>query len=156
MTQPDFRAELQLLVNASNQVGEDLSVWWDAVDRAQAALTTPLGPPKNCWLDDEDDLCPSPCVFDDPSEVISNCIFAETVKCKTDCKYYRAATPPPEPTTSQITFNDSSTEEVIRLNKEGFHYKGQFIADAGEAHRLMLLFLKQNTKDEDDDRWPHL
>ena len=109
MTQPDFRAELQLLVNASNQVGEDLSVWWDAVDRACAALATPLGPPKNCWLDDEDDLCPSPCVFDDPSEVISNCIFAETVKCKTDCKYYRAATPPPEPPA------DGDKEESERL-----------------------------------------
>jgi len=58
------------------------------------------------------------------------------------------ATPPPEPTTSQITFNDSSTEEVIRLDKEGFHYKGQFIADAGEAHRLMLAFLKQHAKVE--------
>jgi len=57
-------------------------------------------------------------------------------------------TPPPEPTTSQITFNDSSTEEVIRLDKEGFHYKGQFIADAGEAHRLMLAFLKQHAKVE--------
>jgi hypothetical protein len=101
MTQPDFRAELQLLVNASNQVGEDLSVWWDAVDRACAALATPLGPPKNCWLDDEDDLCPSPCVFDDPSEVISNCIFAETVKCKTDCKYYRVVAPSPEPPTDE-------------------------------------------------------
>jgi len=66
------------------------------------------------------------------------------------------ATPPPEPTTSQITFNDSPAEEVIRLDKEGFHCKGQFIADAGEAHRLMLVFLKQNTKDQDDDRWPHL
>jgi hypothetical protein len=44
MTQPDFRAELQLLVNASNQAGEDLSVWWDAVDRAEAALATP--PPE--------------------------------------------------------------------------------------------------------------
>jgi hypothetical protein len=63
-------------------------------------------------------------------------------------------TPPFEPPISQITFN--GPEEVIRLDKEGFHYKGQFIADAGEAHRLMLLFLKQNTKDEDDDRWPHL
>ena len=58
------------------------------------------------------------------------------------------ATPPPEPTTSQITFNDSSTEEVIRLDKEGFHYKGQFIADAGEAHRLVLAFLKQHAKVE--------
>ena len=59
-----------------------------------------------------------------------------------------ADTPPPEPTTSQIIFNDSSTEEVIRLDKEGFHYKGQFIADAGEAHRLMLAFLKQHAKAE--------
>jgi hypothetical protein len=66
------------------------------------------------------------------------------------------ATPPPGPPTSQITFNTQPPEEVIRLDKEGFHYKGQFIADAGEAHRLMLVFLKQNTKDEDDDRWPHL
>jgi len=68
------------------------------------------------------------------------------------CKRARAAlaTPPPEPTTSQITFNDSSTEEVIRLDKEGFHYKGQFIADAGEAHRLMLVFLKQHAKVEQE------
>jgi hypothetical protein len=58
------------------------------------------------------------------------------------------ATPPPEPPTSQITFNDSPAEEVIRLDKEGFHYKGQFIADAGEAHRLMLAFLKQHAKDK--------
>ena len=58
--------------------------------------------------------------------------------------------PPPEPTTSQITFNDSSTEEVIRLDKEGFHYKGQFIADAGEAHRLMLAFLQQHAKVEQE------
>ena len=57
------------------------------------------------------------------------------------------ATPPPEPPTSQITFNaPSPPEEVIRLDKEGFHYKGQFVADAGEAHRLMMAFLEQNTK----------
>lgn len=58
--------------------------------------------------------------------------------------------PPPEPTTSQITFNDSPAEEVIRLDKEGFHYKGQFIADAGEAHCLMLAFLKQHAKVEQE------
>jgi len=57
---------------------------------------------------------------------------------------------PPEPTTSQITFNDSPTEEIIRLDKEGFHYKGQFIADAGEAHRLMLAYLKQHVKVEQE------
>jgi hypothetical protein len=52
MTQPDFRAELQLLVNASNQVGEDLSVWWDAVDRAEAALATPPPEPRKvaAWM----------------------------------------------------------------------------------------------------------
>ena len=37
------------------------------------------------------------------------------------------------------------TEEVIRIDKEGFHYRGQFIADAGEAHQLMIKFLRQNT-----------
>ena len=58
------------------------------------------------------------------------------------------ATPPPEPPTGQIIFNAPPPEEVIRLDKEGFHYKGQFIADAGEAHFLMLAFLKQHAKDE--------
>ena len=50
---------------------------------------------------------------------------------------------------SNITLHESRHEfgeEVIRLDKEGFHYKGKFIADAGEAHRLMVEFLKQNTK----------
>jgi hypothetical protein len=47
--------------------------------------------------------------------------------------------------TNCITFNSPPTEEIIRIDKEGFHYKGQFIADAGEAHRLMVEFLKQNT-----------
>jgi hypothetical protein len=50
--------------------------------------------------------------------------------------------------TSCITFNSPPTEEVLRLDKEGFHYRGQFIADAGEAHRLMVEFLKQSTKPE--------
>jgi hypothetical protein len=44
-----------------------------------------------------------------------------------------------------IKFCSPPTEEVLRLDKEGFHYRGQFIADAGEAHRLMVEFLKQNT-----------
>ena len=71
------------------------------------------------------------------------------------------ATTPPEPPTSQIAFNaPSPPEEVIRLDKEGFHYKGQFVADAGEAHRLMMAFLEQNTKtkpepptDEEIQEW---
>ena len=37
------------------------------------------------------------------------------------------------------------TEEVIRIDKEGFHYRGQFIADAGEAHHLLVKFLKNHT-----------
>jgi hypothetical protein len=49
------------------------------------------------------------------------------------------------PQMNNITFN-TATEEVIRLDKEGFHYKGQFIDDAGEAHRLMVEFLRQNTQ----------
>jgi hypothetical protein len=40
------------------------------------------------------------------------------------------------------------TEEVLRLDKKGFHYRGQFIADAGEAHRLMVEFLRQQTQPE--------
>jgi hypothetical protein len=54
-----------------------------------------------------------------------------------------------EQPTNRITFHDSRYEfgqEVIRLDKEGFHYRGQFIADAGEAHRLMVEFLRQNTQ----------
>jgi len=146
-TTPDFRALcVQLMEFAEGKRYDGAAV----VAKARAALATPSGPPKNCWLDDEPDLCPSPCVFEDPSEVISDCTYACIIKCKTDCQYYRVAIPPPEPTTSQITFNDSSTEEVIRLDKEGFHYKGQFIADAGEAHRLMLAFLKQHAKAEQE------
>ena len=45
---------------------------------------------------------------------------------------------------SEITLNERG-KEVIRIDQEGFHYKGEFIADAGEAHRLMVAFLKQNT-----------
>ena len=77
------------------------------------------------------------------------------------CARAALATPPPEPPTSQITFNaPSPPEEVIRLDKEGFHYKGQFVADAGEAHRLMMAFLEQNIKtkpkpptDEEIQEW---
>jgi len=37
-------------------------------------------------------------------------------------------------------------EEVIRIDKEGFHYRGQFIEDVGEAHRLLVEFLRKNTE----------
>jgi hypothetical protein len=53
---------------------------------------------------------------------------------------------PNQPLSNCITFAAPATEEVMRIDKEGFHYRGQFIADAGVAHRLMLEFLKQNTR----------
>jgi hypothetical protein len=45
------------------------------------------------------------------------------------------------------SLNDAT--EVIRLDKEGFHYRGQFIEDAGEAHRLMLEYLRTHTVQHD-------
>ena len=57
-----------------------------------------------------------------------------------------------EPTMdNKVIFQQNSPdgmEEVIRFDKEGFHYRDQFIADAGEAHRLMVDYLRQNTKPE--------
>jgi len=44
---------------------------------------------------------------------------------------------------NMISFNNY-TEEVIRITSEGFHYRGQFIADAGEAHRLLVDFLRHH------------
>ena len=44
-------------------------------------------------------------------------------------------------TQNSISFT-GDTQEVIRIDKEGFHYRGQFIADAGEAHRLLVEFLR--------------
>ena len=34
-------------------------------------------------------------------------------------------------------------DEVIRIDAEGFHYLGQFIADAGEAYQLLVEFLRK-------------
>jgi len=53
--------------------------------------------------------------------------------------------------TSNITLHNSCYdfgEEIIRIDKEGFHYQGQFISDVGEAHCLMVEFLRQNTRPE--------
>lgn len=50
------------------------------------------------------------------------------------------------PIESSVLFRlPSHPNEVIRLDKEGFHYRGQFIEDAGEAHRLLVEFLRQGT-----------
>lgn len=34
-------------------------------------------------------------------------------------------------------------DEVIRIDAKGFHYLGQFIADAGEAYQLLVEFLRK-------------
>jgi hypothetical protein len=131
MTIPNFRALCAELLDEL----DFWSSWHDAPElkaRARLALATPPGPPKNCWLDDEPELCPSHCVFDDPSEVISNCTYAQTVKCKTDCQYYRAATPPPEPPTD---------EELHQfwLDKYAFHGDdGPTSSDVTEIARAVL------------------
>ena len=74
--------------------------------RIQNPMTTPdtptphraTAPPESCWLDDEPDVAPTPCVFDDPSETIENCVYATLIhnegKTKTTCKYYKAPSPP--------------------------------------------------------------
>ena len=86
--------------------------------------TPPPEPPKNCWLDDEPDMFPSPCVFDDPDEVINNCTYARAIKCKTDCKYYRVAAhpepvqaPPPEPPKAP------TDEDIHNFIQTRWHYR---------------------------------
>jgi len=99
---PDFRALCAELVKRLDELNCNFDIPSQSalIERALDLLATPLVP-LNCWLDDEPELCPGPCVFDDPSEVIHNCTYAQRVKCKTDCQYYRAATPPPEPPTDE-------------------------------------------------------
>lgn len=54
---------------------------------------------------------------------------------------------------NSITFHEGpASAEVIRINAEGFHYRGQFIADAGEAHRLLVEYLRKHQPDND---WRH-
>ena len=39
----------------------------------------------------------------------------------------------------------ANKEEVVRIDKNGFHYRGEFIEDAGMAHRLLVTYLQQTT-----------
>lgn len=55
-------------------------------------------------------------------------------------------------TDSTITLNVGAADEVIRIDSQGFHYRGQFIEDAGEAHRLLVEFLRKHQPDTD---WRH-
>ena len=48
---------------------------------------------------------------------------------------------------SSITFYTKDTREIARFTEDGFYYKGEFIDDAGEVHRLLkevLGMMKQN------------
>ena len=56
------------------------------------------------------------------------------------------------PTNSIIFRAGPVSDEVIRIDAEGFHYRGQFIEDAGEAHRLLVEFLRKHQPDTD---WQH-
>ena len=54
--------------------------------------------------------------------------------------------PPGNIAQNNITFQlqgNSAPEEIIRLDSEGFHYRGQLIEDAGEAHGLFIEFMRQ-------------
>lgn len=46
--------------------------------------------------------------------------------------------------TNNITMY-ANKEEMIRIDKNGFHYRGEFIEDAGMAHRLLVTYLQQTT-----------
>ena len=49
---------------------------------------------------------------------------------------------------SEIKFLDNDNE-IIRIDAQGFHYRGQFIDDAGEAHRLLVEFLRKHQPETD-------
>jgi hypothetical protein len=45
--------------------------------------------------------------------------------------------------TPSIIFNIAPTKEIARFTEEGFYYKGEFVDDAGEVHRLLKEVLGQ-------------
>ena len=57
-----------------------------------------------------------------------------------------------------VTFGVSSHEftEVMRLDKDGMHYKGEVIKDAGEAHRIFLTVMKRMEEESAEHRKPWL
>jgi len=85
----------------------------------------PIEIPKNCWLDDEPDICPSPCVFDDPEEFIGNCCLAVKLHAgglkKTDCQHYKV--PPKADVEHQAIDSLPTDEELDELwDEEGAYY----------------------------------
>jgi hypothetical protein len=57
-----------------------------------------------------------------------------------------------------VTFGVSSHEftEVLRLDKDGMHYKGEVVKDAGEAHRIFLTVMKRMEEESAEHRKPWL
>jgi hypothetical protein len=53
-----------------------------------------------------------------------------------------------EPPPASIIFSTSSTYEIARFTEEGFYYKGEFVDDAGEVHRLLKEVLGQMKIDQ--------
>lgn len=49
-----------------------------------------------------------------------------------------ADAPPPS-----ISFNTRDAGEIAKFTEEGFYYKGEFVDDAGEVHRLLKEVLGQ-------------
>ena len=39
--------------------------------------------------------------------------------------------------TASISFNTKDAGEIAKFTEDGFYYKGEFVDDAGEVHRLM-------------------
>ena len=54
-------------------------------------------------------------------------------------------------TRSSVAFHEDGLE-VIRIDAQGFHYRDQFIEDAGEAHGLLVEFLRKHQPETD---WKH-
>jgi len=142
----DFRALCAELIHLNEvEVDDWTRKWADAVKRTKAALAQPepQWPPKNCWLDDEPDLCPSHCVFDDPSEVINDCLFAREVKCKTDCKYYRTTLAQPEP-------QGPTDEELLRIYGVATpcYHAGEYKRELGFARAVLARWGRPATTEE--------
>ena len=55
-----------------------------------------------------------------------------------------------------VTFGITSHEftEVMRLDKDGMHYKGEVVKDAGEAHRIFLTVMKRMEEESREHRKP--
>jgi hypothetical protein len=45
-----------------------------------------------------------------------------------------------------FNFSQSLPEEIARFDSKGFYYKGEFIDDAGEVHRLLKQVLEGQVK----------